>query len=176
MNDLMILAMLLEGPQHGYALKKKVGLVTGRGEMHSNLVYPLLKRFVSQGWVSRRTAGGQRGQTREIYALSAKGKNALAKNLSEFGEKAAGSGEAFRFRVSLFFLLDPSTQQNILLRRDEWLSHREQHFRQIAEGTGARGWSKEVIEFLKKEVQAERKWIERLRRKTGRRGTGKGKD
>jgi DNA-binding PadR family transcriptional regulator len=173
MNDLMILAMLLEGPQHGYALKKMVSLVTGRGEMHSNLVYPLLKRFVSQGWVSRRSANGQRGQTREIYALSAKGKSELVRSLSEFGEKAAGSTEAFRFRVSLFFLLDPSTQENILQRRDEWLSRREQRLSQIVEGTGARGWSKEVIEFLKKEVRAERKWIERLRRKTGTRGAGK---
>jgi DNA-binding PadR family transcriptional regulator len=176
MNDLMILAMLLEGPQHGYAVKKKVGLVTGRGEMHSNLVYPLLKRFVSHGWVNRRSADGQRGQTREIYALSAKGKNALVKSLSEFGEKAAGSGDAFRFRVSLFFLLDPSTQESILLRREQWLSRREQHLGQIVEGTGARGWSKEVIDFVKKEVQAERKWIERLRRKTGKRVAGKGKD
>jgi DNA-binding PadR family transcriptional regulator len=172
----MMLAMLLQGPQHGYALKKKVGLITGRGEMHSNLVYPLLKRFVSQGWVGRRSADGQRGQTREIYALNAKGKSALVRSLSEFGEKAAGSGEAFRFRVSLFFLLDQSTRENILLRRDEWLSRREQRFGQIVEGTGARGWSKEVIEFLKKEVQAERKWIERLRRKTGKRGAGRGRD
>jgi DNA-binding PadR family transcriptional regulator len=154
MNDLMILAMLLQGPQHGYALKKKVGLVTGRGEMHSNLVYPLLKRFVSQGWVSRRSADGQRGQTREIYALSAKGKSQLVRSLSEFGEKAAGSGEVFRFRVSLFSLLDQSTRENILLRRDEWLFRRERHLGQIVEGTGARGWSKEVIEFLKIEVQA----------------------
>jgi DNA-binding PadR family transcriptional regulator len=176
MNDLMILAMLLEGPQHGYALKKKVGLVTGRGDMHSNLVYPLLKRFVSQGWVSRRSADGQRGQTREIYSLSAKGKDALVKSLSQFGEKAAGSGDAFRFRVSLFFLLDQSMRENILLRRDEWLSRREQRFNEIVKGTGARGWSKEVIEFVKKEVQAERKWIERLRRKTGKRVAEKGKD
>jgi len=173
MNDLMVLAMLLAGPQHGYALKKKVGLVTGRGEMHSNLVYPLLKRFVSQGWVSRRSAHGQRGQTREIYALSAKGKSELVRSLSEFGEKAAGSAEAFRFRVSLFFLLDRSTRENILLRRDEWLCQRELHFGEIVKGTGARGWSKEVIEFLKKEVQAERKWIVRLRQKTGKRGAGR---
>jgi DNA-binding PadR family transcriptional regulator len=172
----MILAMLLESPQHGYALKKKVGLITGRGEMHSNLVYPLLKRFVSQGWVSRRSANGQRGQTREMYALSAKGKAELVRSLSEFGEKAAGSSDAFRFRVSLFFLLDQSTQENILQRRDAWLSRREQRFREIVEGTGARGWSKEVIEFLKKEVQAERKWIERLRRKAGKHGAGRGRE
>ena len=172
----MILAMLLEGPQHGYALKKKVGLVTGRGEMHSNLIYPLLKRFVSEGWVSRRSANGQRGQTREIYALSAKGKSELVRSLSEFGEKAAGSAEAFRFRISLFFLLDQSTRENILSRRAHWLCRREQHFGQIVDGTGARGWSKEVIEFLKKEVQAERKWIERLRQKMGKRGTGKARD
>lgn len=44
MNDLLILAALLEGPKHGYALKKHAGLISGQTDMHNNLVYPLLRR------------------------------------------------------------------------------------------------------------------------------------
>jgi DNA-binding PadR family transcriptional regulator len=166
MNDLILLAMLLEGPQHGYALKKKVGLITGQGEMHNNLVYPLLKRFVTEGWVSRRSADGQRGQTRELYALSVKGRQELVRSLSDFADKAAGSPEAFRIRVSLFSLLDAATRLTILARRDQWLANRQETLQRVVEGTAVkRGWDGEVIAFMNTEIHAERRWIERLRKK-----------
>jgi len=165
MNDLILLAMLLEGPQHGYALKKKVGWITGHGEMHNNLVYPLLKRFVQQGWVNRRSADGERGQTRELYALTAKGKQELVRRLSDCGKKTAGSGEKFRFRVSLFSLLEPAVQENILESREAWLAAREQNLQRIEKATRARGWSREAIQFRRNEIHAERKWVEHLRRR-----------
>ena len=176
MNDLILLALLLEGSQHGYALKKKVGLITGHGEMHNNLVYPLLKRFVGQGWVHRRSVEGQRGQTRELYALTANGKKELVRTLSEFSEKAAGSGEAFRLRVSLFSLLAPLIQERILDRREDWLVKHDENLRRIEDTTGTRGWSAEVVDFRKNEIRAERKWIEQLRRRLRTRVAAKEKE
>jgi DNA-binding PadR family transcriptional regulator len=173
MNDLILLAMLLDGPQHGYALKKKVGLVTGQGEMHNNLVYPLLKRFVAQGWVSWRSAHGQRGRTREMYALTAKGKKELLRRLGDFAEKDAGSPSSFRLRVSLFRLLDPATRQTILLARAAWLTMREQNLARISEALGAQGWAADVLDFMKAEIHAERRWVEHLRRKAAAPNTGK---
>jgi len=165
MNDLLLLAMLLEGPQHGYALKKKVPLITGHGEMHNNLVYPLLKRFVQQGWVNRRSADGERGQTRELYALTAKGKQELLRRLSDCGKKTAGSGENFRFRVSLFSLLEPAVRENLLESREAWLEARDENLQRIERATRAQGWSREAMQFRRNEIHAERKWIEHLRRK-----------
>jgi len=165
MNDLLLLAMLLEGPQHGYALKKKVPLITGHGEMHNNLVYPLLKRFVQQGWVNRRSADGERGQTRELYALTAKGKQELLRRLSDCGKKTAGSGENFRFRVSLFSLLEPAVRESLLESREAWLEARDENLQRIERATRTRGWSRETIQFRRNEIHAERKWIEHLRRK-----------
>lgn len=55
-----------------------LGLVSGKSEMHNNLLYSLLRRFVESGWVSKRKGAGQRGQTREIYALT----NKASKNCS----------------------------------------------------------------------------------------------
>ena len=166
MNDLILLAVLLEGPQHGYALKKRVGLITGHGDMHNNLVYPLLKRFVAKGWVTRRSARGQRGQTRELYALSAKGKNELVRSLSDFSDKTAASPAAFHFRVSLFPLLASATRQGILERRLRWLEQRDTNLARIQRVTGARGWSAEVMTFLRTEIRGEKKWIQRLSKKT----------
>ena len=58
MNDLLMLAALLGGPKHGYALKKQAGLMTGQANLHNNLVYPLLRRFVARGWVTRKKVAG----------------------------------------------------------------------------------------------------------------------
>ena len=101
MNDLLLLSTLLAGPKHGYALKKQIALITGHGEMHNNLVYPLLKRFVANGWVSRRESAGERGQTRELYALTAKGRKEIVRRLSDFSLKSS-SGDEFSLRVGLF--------------------------------------------------------------------------
>src|SRR5580704_16248511 len=106
MNDLILLAALLKGPQHGYALKKLAGLLFGQDEMHNNLVYPLLRRFMENSWVVKRTTDGQRGQKRDLYALTFKGKLELLRRLSRFTEKEASSDNEFRLRVGLFSLLD----------------------------------------------------------------------
>ena len=70
MHDLILLAALREGPKHGWALKKLAGFLSGSGEMHNNLVYPLMKKFVREGWVRRRAEPGERGQTRSVYSLT----------------------------------------------------------------------------------------------------------
>lgn len=165
MNDLLVLAHLLPGPLHGYALKKQVGLITGRGELHNNLIYPLLRRFEKSGWITRRTAAGQRGQTREIYALTKKGKDELLQRLSQFTTKDAGSDNAFRLRVGLFNVLSPEARGRILSARDAWLTARQERLSDLAGALNAGRWGGEVLKFLAAQVRGERKWISRLKRK-----------
>ena len=164
MNDLLILASLLDGPQHGYALKKRVGTITGHGAMHNNLVYPLLKRFVAAAWVSRRKAPGQRGQTRELYSLTPKGRKALLARLASFSEKDAASGDAFRLRVGLFSVLDPQNRAEILDCRVKWLERRTAGLAGIAETMALDQWADETVRFLESQVGRERKWLDHLRK------------
>jgi DNA-binding PadR family transcriptional regulator len=168
MNDLLLLAALLAGPQHGYALKKHVGLITGRREMHNNLVYPLLRRFVENKWVSQRQSAGQRGQTREIYTLTAKGKQELVARLSDYREDEVSSENGFRFRVGLFAILKPETRQRILDTRQNFLAVREQRLAHISGAVDAGKWGGEVIDFSRQQIRAEQLWIARLARKAKR--------
>src|SRR6266550_2737955 len=114
MNDLILLAALMEGPQHGYALKKLAGFMADHGDMHNNLVYPLLRRFVENSWVTKRTTGGERGQKRDLYTLTSKGRLELLQRLSRFTEKEASSENEFRVRVGLFSMLERQARENIL--------------------------------------------------------------
>ena len=164
MTDLLVLAHLLPGPQHGYALKKQVGLITGRGELHNNLIYPLLRKFEKCGWITRRTAPGQRGQTREVYAITKNGKDALRERLSQFTDKDAGSENAFRLRVGLFEFLHPETCRRILSQRDAWLAARQERLAHLTGALHAGQWGGAVLKFLLEQVRAERKWMTYLRR------------
>jgi DNA-binding PadR family transcriptional regulator len=168
MNDLILLANLLSGPEHGYALKKQVAMITGKREMHNNLVYPLLRRFVQNGWVSKRQVPGQRGQTRELYALTVKGKQELLRRLAQFTEKEAPSEDAFHLRVGLFGVLDAGARAQILSVRDRWLAAREEQLARISASVDPGLWGGEVLRFRRARAQAERGWIARLERKAKR--------
>ncbi|HKW26653.1 MAG TPA: PadR family transcriptional regulator [Terriglobales bacterium] len=163
MIDLIILANLVDGPKHGYALKKQAGMVFAQSELHNNLVYPLLRRFTGQGWVTKKSAPGERGQTRLQYALTAAGRRALLERLNTFGEKEAQSSEEFLLRVGLFELLEPAARERILNARQQVLTRREEHFarlQQVELGT----YGSEVVGFLRQRVKDELNWLCRLHR------------
>lgn len=168
MNDLLLLSTLLAGPKHGYALKKMAGLITGQDAMHNNLVYPLLKRFVEDGLVSRRTTAGERGQTRDVYALTGKGRQELAARLSEFSIKDAANSAACVLRVGLFPVLPEDVRLRILDTRDKWLAERQQKLSKLRESMDVGQWGGESVQFLLGQIKAERQWLARLRKKAQR--------
>ncbi len=165
MNDLLLLSTLLDGPKHGYALKKQIALITGHREMHNNLVYPLLKRFVSRGFVNRRKTSGERGQTRELYAITEKGRQEIRQRLSDFSPKAVASAEAFSFRVGLFEILDAPARLRILDERENWIAQRAGKLKNLSSSMDIGEWGGEVVRFLYAQAQSEKKWISRLRKK-----------
>ena len=165
MNDLLILAHLLPGPLHGYALKKQIGFLLGQPEMHNNLVYPLLRSFEKKGWISRRAAAGERGQTRAMYALRREGKRELLRRLSEFTDKDASVDNAFRIRVGLFGILDDETRRRILEVRDAWLGARHTRLAKLSGVLDVGPWGAEVLTMIGRQIRSERAWIWRLKRR-----------
>src|SRR5271154_1626750 len=164
MNDLLLLASLFEGPKHGYALKKQAGLISGQMNMHNNLVYPMLKRFVGSGWVTRKQADGERGQTRQVYALTPAGRKALVNRIRDFDETAIASADEFRLRVGLFPILTSSARSEILEKRRAYLMHRAQRFGPLKKEMDLETYGTEVVRFIQQQIKRELAWIEQLRR------------
>src|ERR1700756_4668602 len=106
MNDLLLLSMMLGGPKYGYQLKREAGWVMGQA-MHNNLVYPSLRRFLEEGWVSKKAVPGEGATARQHYALSRGGRRHLFESLSQFGDAESASENAFHLRVGLFAMLKP---------------------------------------------------------------------
>ena len=164
MTDLIILATLLPGPRHGYHIKRQAGIILGQELLHNNLVYPLLRRFVANKWVKRKTAPGERGQTRNLYAITALGKKERIARLSQFSEQEARAQDAFRLRVGLFQLLEPETRTRILDLREQALNARLEKLKGIIANFAMDRFAAEVTSRASAEAKGELEWVRHLRR------------
>jgi DNA-binding PadR family transcriptional regulator len=164
MTDLIILSMLLPGPKHGYQLKHEAGMIFGQQMLHNNLIYPLLCRFLNDGWVSKKEVPGERGQTRQQYSLTAQGRRVLLERLSQFTEADAASDEEFRSRVGLFDLLQPEVRETILTRRENYLQGLDQRLALLESNVKVGKYGAEVIGQMRDQIALETRWIQHLRR------------
>lgn len=165
MNDLLLLSMMLNGPKYGYQLKREAGLIMGQA-LHNNLVYPTLRRFLEEGWVSKKAVPGDRGQTRQQYVLSAEGRRYLFERLSEFSDTDASSDEAFHLRVGLFAALKPEIRETILARRKDRLQNRDQHLATLQANLELGKFGGEIVRHMRKQVEMDLDWVRHLRRIT----------
>ena len=179
MNDLVVLTSLLAGPSYGYAIKKIAGLAFGYSELHSNVVYPLLRKFVEHGWVEQSIKPGARGQQRKQYRLTPAGRSELLRRLAQFEDEQAGDREAFLLRVSLFGVLPPAARQNVLEKRRAYLERRLEQLRSLEPQAHDSPFASLVLGFGMSRMEHELGWhqeIERLLRgKPKTKSTGKEK-
>jgi DNA-binding PadR family transcriptional regulator len=164
MTDLILLATLLDGPKHGYQLKKQAGLIFGQGAIHNNLVYPLMRRFTNEGWVSKKTVPGERGQNKQQYAITAAGRKALIERLSDFDDDAARSSDGFRIRVALLSMLPEETQEKILSARARALRELDARMEGLEKVVKLSVYPSEVVQFMRKQLTGEMAWVRRLQK------------
>jgi len=164
MNDLLVLSMMLAGPKHGYQLKHEAGMIFGQQALHNNIIYPLLRRFLDDGWVTKKEVPGERGQTRQQYALTAQGRRVLLERLNQFDESNAASEDEFRFRAALFELLSPESREKILSLRESHLRALDQRMAALEAEMDLGKYPGEVVRQMREHIELEAKWIPRLRK------------
>ena len=75
----LVLAMLAEGENYGYAILKRVrALSGGEFEWTDGMLYPLLHRLSRLGYVTTEWRTPPEGRRRKYYALTDEGRVALA--------------------------------------------------------------------------------------------------
>jgi DNA-binding PadR family transcriptional regulator len=163
MNDLLLLSMMLAGPKYGYQLKREAALIIGQ-TLHNNLVYPTLRRFLEEGWVSKKAVPGERGQTRQQYVLSAEGRRHLFECLNEFSEADASSEDAFHLRVGLFAALKPQAREMILSRRANYLQNRDHSLAALQANLELGKFGAEIVRQMRKQIEMDLEWIRHLGR------------
>lgn len=164
MNDLLLLAMMLDEPKYGYQLKREAGWMMGEDSLHNNLVYPMLRRFLNEGWVSKKAVPGDRGQTRQQYALTTKGRRIFFERMNAFSDHDASSPDAFHLRVGIFEELKPESRESILTKRESYLQRRDQKLGSLQVRMELGKFGGEIVAYMRKQIEMEREWILRLRR------------
>lgn len=89
--ELLVLSVLAEGQQYGYAITKQVGARSSGGiSLSAGILYPLLARLEEQGLISSswdevrsdRAPEDGRGRRRKWYRLAAKGRKRLEQRIA----------------------------------------------------------------------------------------------
>ena len=84
--DLILLAVLAEGPAHGYAVIESLRQRSdGVFDLPEGTIYPALHRLESQGLLSSRWKEDL-PRRRRVYELTSKGRQALSKRRTEWQE------------------------------------------------------------------------------------------
>jgi PadR family transcriptional regulator PadR len=83
--DLLILKTLANGPKHGWAIARRIQLVSGDVlQVTQGSLYPALHRLEQQGWLKSEWIMTETGREAKAYGLSASGKKQLAKELESW--------------------------------------------------------------------------------------------
>ena len=82
--DLLLLAVLAEGPAHGYAVIESLRTRSGGVfDLPEGTVYPALHRLEDQGWLQSHWSEDV-ARRKRIYQLTPKGQQALAERQNEW--------------------------------------------------------------------------------------------
>src|SRR6516162_6710924 len=77
--DMIVLAALAAGPAHGYAVIQEIHRRSGGAfDLPEGTVYPALHRLEKSGLLNSRWTTADSGRQRRVYALTARGRRALA--------------------------------------------------------------------------------------------------
>ena len=83
--DLLILKTLANGPKHGWAIARRIQLVSGDVlQVTQGSLYPALHRLQQQGWLKSEWIMTETGREAKAYGLSASGKKQLVKELDSW--------------------------------------------------------------------------------------------
>lgn len=88
--DLLILKTLFPGPMHGWAIARRIQVVSGDVlQVQQGSLYPALHRLEQQGWVKAKWAESETGRQAKFYALTAAGKKQLEAETANWSRLSA---------------------------------------------------------------------------------------
>ena len=77
--DMIVLAALLAGPAHGYAVIEEIRRRSGGAfDLPEGTIYPALHRLEQAGLLASRWVAAESGRRRRVYTLNKRGNRALA--------------------------------------------------------------------------------------------------
>jgi len=164
--DILILANLQSGPQHGYDIKKRIErFLGGSVPMNNKVLYPTLKRFEEMGALQRTVQRQEGKPDRHVYQLTERGAEILQALLREFPPELAGNDAEFYTRLAFFHLLEPEARLEILSTRIDRVTAKLAYLRDmrtLASADQVMSFAQRVLEFHERRARHELAWLGEL--------------
>src|SRR6266568_7307199 len=169
-SEIVILAMLHQGPRHGYEIKKDVErALAGTVSLNNKTLYLALKRFEEIGAVTRQVIPQEGKPNRHLYELTERGIELLHAYLRDFPAGLASNDAEFFTRVAFFDYLEVPEREAILTTRlaflEGCLSYLQtmQHMADAEDCAPTMGISmshaQRVLAFHTRRIRDEYEWI-----------------
>jgi len=167
-TDLIVLALLMEAPGHGYDLKKRLERLTaGTFALNDKLLYPALRRFGEEDLVTSQLQTEGSAPPRRVFAITDDGREAFYDALEAFSEADARNAHEFQVRFLLFKYLAPQMRLAIIARRQAAL---EQSLQRMVGGAIpaalselAKRYGQRLVELAQRQTEAELAWLDEQR-------------
>ena len=113
-NELLFLGLLVEGPKHGYDIKRQIeeDLAPNIGLKIKSIYYPL-KKLEKQGFIEKKTGREGRWPEKYVYRITPKGKKQFDDLIGE--SFVSIERPFFQMDLSLYFL--PLADKTMVKRR-----------------------------------------------------------
>ena len=84
--DLLILKTISAQPMHGWAIAKRIQVVSGEVlQVQQGSLYPALHRLEQQGWIKAHWAETETGRKARFYSLTGDGRAQFEKEMANWG-------------------------------------------------------------------------------------------
>src|SRR5262249_27579455 len=88
--DLLILKTISLEPKHGWAIAKRIQLVSQEAlQIQQGSLYPALHRLEQQGWIKSEWRSTETGRLAKFYSLTRAGRHPLEKELASWNRLSA---------------------------------------------------------------------------------------
>ena len=91
--DLLILKTLVREPLHGWAIAKRIQLLSDDVlSVQQGSLYPALHRLENQGWIDAEWKSSEHGRDAKVYELTREGRRQLTRELESWNRLSSAVG------------------------------------------------------------------------------------
>ena len=91
--DLLILKTLARDPLHGWAIAKRIQLLSDEVlSVQQGSLYPALHRLENQGWITAEWKSSEHGRDAKVYELTREGRRQLTRELESWNRLSSAVG------------------------------------------------------------------------------------
>jgi DNA-binding PadR family transcriptional regulator len=159
--EIFALSILRTGPVHGYELKRRVQRPSLTA-LSNNSLYPMLRRFETDGLVTKATETQDGRPSRNVYSITDAGLERLRSLLSILPADLATSEEEFLVRLSFFHEIPADNQRAIIAAREAALAASRAQVSALLEDMASSPkteWRERVMNHVLETIDDERTWI-----------------